>query len=277
MQCKDHNENFAQTTQSNPKICEKCGEPIEMWIFMPLINRNMRVPSACACKREQIKLEEQRELNRQKLKRIAYLKSISLISKRYENVLFENTKTGDNPSFDKAFERCKRYCEVCEKVLENGNGIYLFGDTGTGKTHLTACIANELMKRGKSVLLTNLFEISKSIKSTFRSGSCDTEQQFFKRFESVSFVIFDDLGTEIFSKNEADTWLQALLFDLINKRYNAKKPTIFSSNYSLNELINKRGVSKRTVDRISEMTNGAVLKFEGQSLRSSCVNFSLPF
>ena len=29
---------------------------------------------------------------------------------------------------------------------------------------------------------------------------------------------FDDLGTEIFSKSSGDTWLQSLLFDIINKR-----------------------------------------------------------
>ena len=43
-------------------------------------------------------------------------------------------------------------------------------------------------------------------------------------------------------------WLQTLLFDLINRRYNAKKPTIFSSNYSLNELVNLRGIAERTIE-----------------------------
>ena len=89
------------------------------------------------------------------------------------------------------------------------------------------------------------------------------------RFANIEVLFFDDLGTEIFTKNSNDTWLQGLLFDLINKRYNCKKATIFSSNHSLNELINERGIAEKTVDRISEMTSGAVMKIEGVSLRNT--------
>ena len=85
----------------------------------------------------------------------------------------------------------------------------------------------------------------------------------------VDFLFFDDLGTEVFSKNSDDTWLQGLLFELINGRYNANKPTIFSSNYSLNELVNQRGIAERTVDRIAEMTNNAVMKITGKSRRKN--------
>ena len=89
-----------------------------------------------------------------------------------------------------------------------------------------------------------------------------------ERFANIDVLFFDDLGTEIFSKNSGDTWLQSLLFDIINKRYNNKKATIFSSNHSLNALINECGIAGKTVDRISEMTSGAVMKIEGSSLRS---------
>jgi DNA replication protein DnaC len=71
--------------------------------------------------------------------------------------------------------------------------------------------------------------------------------------------------------------MQTLLFNLMNKRYNAKNPTIFSSNYSLNELINLRGVADRTVDRITEMTKGAVMRIEGKSWRNKNHNEDIPF
>ena len=74
-----------------------------------------------------------------------------------------------------------------------------------------------------------------------------------------------------FTKNDRDTWLQTLLFDLINRRYDAKNPT-FSSNYSLNEMVNLKGIADRTVDRIFEMTSGAILKFDGESMRSKIKN-----
>ena len=264
---------FAQNIRNRElEICKICGEPTQYLVNISLMNRQFLAHINCRCERKKLEIQRENELKQEKLAKIAELKNLSLISKRYENVSFESTQTGHNSSFDKAFERCKRYCENHQKVYENGNGIYLFGAKGSGKTHLTACIANELLKKCVPVLLTNLFEISKAVKSTFQNGFHESEQEFFERFEKVSFLIFDDLGVETFTKNDRDTWLQTLLFDLINRRYNAKKPTIFSSNYSLNELVNLRGIADRTVDRISEMTSGAVFKFDGESMRSKVKN-----
>ena len=151
--------------------------------------------------------------------------------------------------------------------MKNGYGIYLFGDKGVGKTHLTACMANFLISKYVPVLFTNLFEISKAVKSTFNRESSQTEQALIEKFSSIDVLFFDDLGTELFTRNSGEMWLQSLLFDLINKRYNNRKATIFSSNYSLNALVNERGIMEKTVDRISEMTSGAVMKITGRSLR----------
>ena len=264
---------FAQSIRNRElKICKICGEPTQYLVNIPLMNKQFLAHINCRCEREKLEIQRENELKQEKLAKIAELKNLSLISKKYENVSFESTQTGHNASFDKAFERCKRYCENHQKVYENGNGICLFGAKGSGKTHLTACIANELLKKCVPILLTNLFEISKAVKSTFQNGFHESEQEFFERFEKVSFLIFDDLGVETFTKNDRDTWLQTLLFDLINRRYNAKKPTIFSSNYSLNELVNLRRIANRTIDRISEMTSGAVFKFDGESMRSKFKN-----
>ena len=138
-------------------------------------------------------------------------------------------------------------------------------------------MANELLKKYMPVLLTNLFEISKSIKSTFSKSSTFTEKAVFERLKGVDFLFFDDIGTEIFTKNSDDTWMQTVLFDIINERYNQGKPTVFSSNYSLNELVNLRGISEKTVDRISGMTSGAVMKIEGKSRRNANETRNLPF
>jgi DNA replication protein DnaC len=135
------------------------------------------------------------------------------------------------------------------------------------------------MKNFVPVLFTNLFEISKAVKSTFGRGSfgkvsfskasasSETEQSLIEKFSKINLLIFDDLGKEIFVKNEADTWLQNLLFDLINRRYNELKSTIFSSNFSLKELVEKRGLDEATADRITEMTKNFVLKISGRSRR----------
>lgn len=259
-------ESSAQNTPNSEEVCSVCGEKLVKNAEVMGVHYSFRV--MCKCKQEEKMQQLIHQQKADELRRVEKLKKFSLLGERYKNAKFENSKTGYNSSFDKAFKRCRKYCEIHEITIKNGYGIYLFGDKGTGKTHLTACMANDLMSKCVPVLFTNLFEISKAVKSTFGRETVQTEQALIDKFSNVDVLFFDDLGTEIFTKNSNDTWLQGLLFDLINKRYNCKKATIFSSNYSLNDLINKRGIAEKTVDRISEMTAGAVMKIEGTSLRN---------
>jgi DNA replication protein DnaC len=121
----------------------------------------------CKCEEAKQAAEEELQKQRQKSERIKNLKSLSLLGRRYENAAFENSEIGMNPSFDTALNHCKKYCENFRQMLETGQGIYIYGEFGVGKTHLTACIVNELMTNFVPVLFTNLFEISKAIKTTF--------------------------------------------------------------------------------------------------------------
>ena len=261
-------QNQESSAQNTPnETCSICGEKLVKNAEVMGIHYSFRV--MCKCKLKQIEEEKLNQERIEKMQRVEKLKKFSLLGERYKNATFESSQTGHNSSFDKAFKRCRKYCEIHEITIKNGYGIYLFGDKGTGKTHLTACMANDLMSKCVPVLFTNLFEISKAVKSTFGRETGQTEQALIDKFSNIDVLFFDDLGTEIFTKNSNDTWLQGLLFDLINKRYNCKKATIFSSNYSLNDLINKRGIAEKTVDRISEMTSGAVMKIEGISLRNT--------
>lgn len=263
-------ENSVRNTPNSEEVCPTCGAKLRREAVICGVKYSFHV--MCKCEQAKREKEQRQQENLDKMRRIEKLKNLSLLGERYKFVTFENSKTGENSSFDTAFNRCKKYCEVYDQAIKNGYGIYLFGDKGIGKTHLTACIANYLMSKCVPVLFTNLFEISKAVKSTFNRDSSQTEQVLIDKFSNIDVLFFDDLGTEIFTKNSGETWLQGLLFDLINKRYNSKKATIFSSNHSLNSLINERGIMEKTVDRISEMTSGAVMKIEGKSLRSGSKN-----
>lgn len=259
-----------QNFKKSNDVCPTCGAKRRREAVICGIKYSFHV--MCKCEQAKRDQEQKEQENQDKMRRIEKLKKLSLLGERYKFVTFENSETGISPSFDVAFNRCKKYCELYEETIKNGCGIYLFGDKGVGKTHLTACMANYLMSKCVPVLFTNLFEISKAVKSTFNRDSGQTEQVLTSKFSNIDVLFFDDLGTEIFTKNLGDTWLQGLLFDLINKRYNRKKATIFSSNHSLNSLINERGIMEKTVDRISEMTSGAVMKISGKSLRNESTN-----
>lgn len=249
--------------------CKKCNTP------RMFVNEHFKVRCLCKCQAEERDRAKDMERERKRLEYIDKLQTASLIGERYKNVSFSNTETGHNADFDTAFIRCKRYCEVADKVLQDGLGIYIYGTKGTGKTHLTACMANELMNKYKQVLFTNFFEISKMIRGTF-GNSNESESDYINRLANIDFLFLDDLGTERVQTQNGDLWLQEKIFDVLNKRYNMKKPTIFTSNYSLPELINARGIMDKTVDRITEMSN-AIFEIKGASYRMKARKTDLPF
>lgn len=208
--------------------------------------------------------------------RIVQIRKNCGLSKRYKDVSFDSSKEDITPDFKVNMNRCKGYCDHAKEARENGWGIYLFGNKGTGKTHLAACIANELISGGYEVLFTNFFEITKEIKSTFNKSSDENEKDLIERITAIDFLIIDDIGTETLRRGSEDTWMQEKVYDVLNNRYNAKKPTIFTSNNSFAELVNERGMMDKTVDRIMEMST-MILKFEGQSYRKEVRKVRLPF
>lgn len=258
------------------KHCSICNDYLETYIINPFTKEQKKVNCKCTCFFEEQKREEEVKRNFERQEEIKRLQKNSLLGDRYKNVSFENTKTGENIMFDKAFKRCKNYCEVSSKVLEEGYGIYIYGDSGTGKTHLTACMVNELVKQQRPVLFTNFFEISQIIRSTFNKNSKTSEIDMIEKIANIDFLFIDDLGTEKVTKNGEDNWLQEKIFEILNKRYNNKKPTIFTSNYSLEELVNNRGIMEKSVDRILEMST-LILKIEGTSHRIKNRQTELPF
>lgn len=220
-------------------------------------------PVMCECQSQMYQKEEERQRQLEKQRIVDKLKKASLLGEKYKNTTFENTEM-TSKEFEKIYSRCKKYCEVAETVLDKGIGIYLFGNKGTGKSHVTSCMANELMNKYYTVLYTNFAEISKYIRGTFNKTE-ETEYDFLERLTNIDFLFIDDFGTEIVTKNNQDVWLQEKVFEVVNKRYNNNKPIIFTSNYSLRQLIEERGVADKTVDRINEICE--VMKLEGNSYR----------
>ncbi len=253
-------------------MCRKCDTP-RMFVDEA---HNIKVRCLCDCQAEKRdkSIQDAKDLERQW--EIERLQRASLIGERYQKVNFESTKTGHNPTFDTAFTRCRKYCEVSSVVLSKGLGIYLHGDKGTGKTHLTACMANALIQQRRQVLFTNFAEIAKLLKGTFGKKG-ESEAEYINRLATIDFLFIDDLGAERVQTKDGDLWLQEIIFDVVNKRYNNRKPTNFTSNYSIPELISDRGIAPRTVDRIAEMSS-AVLKVEGNSYRMKARSaVELPF
>lgn len=236
---------------TKPKICEKCKEPKSKYI--PEFNRYCPVQCKCDREIEELFRDEQRAIELQEIFERTNL------GERYKSATFETLDLENaDETLRTAAKRCKKYCDNFEEVLKRGLGIYLYGEKGTGKTFLTACIINELMKKDVSCFFVNFFEISEAI---FRNN-----HNFLDRIDTYRLVVFDDVGTELVKKNGSDNWMQGEVYNYLNKRYNKKLPTIFTANHSLAELGRDRGYAQKTIDRIFEMST-AVLEIKGKSFR----------
>lgn len=125
-----------------------------------------RMPVTCECMKEEERKEKEREKQEAKLAQLDRLRGASLLGDRYKDTTFDKTDLSRPEDFQRAYQRCKKYCQIPDQALEHGYGLYIYGDSGTGKTHLTACMCNELISQMKQCLFTNFFEISKLIQST---------------------------------------------------------------------------------------------------------------
>lgn len=233
--------------------CGKCNTPKQ--VYIEAFKRNM--PIVCKCRQERMESEKAEQERQRKQEQIERLRKASLLGERYKNALFENTETAHSKEFELIYKRCFKYCVKAKEVFKRGIGIYLFGNKGTGKSRLTACMGNELMQNNYTVLYTNFSEISKNI--------IKVKDDYIQRLSQIEFLFIDDFGTEKVTKGNEDIWLQEKVFEVINNRYINNKPIIFTSNYSLQELIEDRGMADKTIDRIMEMCE--IMKLEGQSYR----------
>lgn len=162
------------------------------------------------------------------------------------------------------FISCENYIKNAKVCFENNLGLYFYGPNSSGKTYLTVCICNELIKKGYKCLFTSIAAIVGSIQKSFGSGD-DKLSTVLDDMRSYDFVFFDDLGKESIGDRKS-AYNSRIMYEIINARYNAQKPTIFSSNYSLNDLIAVLGIDRATVERITEMSVKTI-KLEDKNYR----------
>lgn len=224
----------------------------------------------CLCQRDEYEKQQLEEFRKKqehirKLNMLSSLREDSLLGERYSQSNFESTEIVSE-QFKNVLTRCRNYCNIADEALKNGYGIYIFGKCGTGKTHLTACMCNELINQYRKCIFTDMSNITRAIMATFNNYSNQDAATVIKKFIDVDFLFIDDIGVNNFKKDSGDNFTQDKLAEIINERYSLRKPTIFTSNYSPKQLIEERGIKERTVDRIVEMSS-VILQLEGSSYR----------
>ena len=150
----------------------------------------------------------------------------------------------------------KNFIENFEKWQAWGKGLYLWSNTpGSGKTFLSCCLARSLMVKYDLQMrfITAPAYIDTVGESIKRARG---EEDRSKVYKDCDVLVLDDIGAQAGGK-----WQEQELFNLVNKRMEHGKITIYTSNMDANAL----NVDARTRDRI--IKTSIVLQMPEENLR----------
>jgi DNA replication protein DnaC len=109
--------------------------------------------------------------------------------------------------------------------------LVLHGGYGCGKTHLAAAIANHRLGENRPATFVSVPDLLDHLRSTYGPDSPVTYDQLFEEIRTTQLLILDDLGTQ-----SATAWAEEKLYQLFNYRYNARLPTVITTNLSIDDL-----------------------------------------
>ena len=222
--------------------CGKCKTPKQMPIPEEFVKFGMpqkliRIP----CKCEEARLDSSAEENRREQKRLAAEEMMSDL----EEIGVTTSPTPTFAKSDKSGGRAERilriYADKFDDILRDNLGIMLFGDLGCGKTFYAGCVANELIDKGYMVMFTSVRKIADAKKE---------DKAFVMRcVKACDLLILDDFGAE------RDTEFMAeQTFEIVNARYEAKKPLLVTTNMNPNAVAEEKDLTyARAFSRIMEM------------------------
>ena len=223
----------------------------------------------CECQQqEQDRLEELRKIEERK-REFRERQRLSMIGSKYLDATFASAEITSNNK--QAFESAKAFVENAKTVITNNIGLYLYGNNSSGKTYLMACICNELVDKGYSCEFTSIPKLLAESGRNLRENRL-SQAEIVDNLARKQFVFIDDLGKEFLGNRNDYNYSKAerLLLEVLNARYSNGLPTVFTSNYSLDEFIRKFNLDKAIIERLNEMAT-RVIRLDGDNFRQKAL------
>ena len=155
---------------------------------------------------------------------------------------------------EKTFQTCRKYAYT---FTEKSGNLLFSGDTGLGKTFLSACIARTVADRGYSVVYESAGHLFTNLERAKFSGD-EAARQEIRKYSICDLLIIDDLGTEM-----PGQFVTSALYTLVNDRLLAGKPMIISTNLNTDDL------ARRYSSQIASRLRGSFTRvaFLGEDIR----------
>ncbi len=205
-------EHFEEGYLDDSPLCEKCGGSGYVGSTM------------CECLRELCRQEQKKELS-----------FLSVGRESFDQFRPEYYPDREDPKFhvnirtvmERTFQTCKQYAQ---NFSERSGSMLFSGDTGLGKTFLSACIARTVADSGYSVVYETAGHLFTKLERA-KFGNDEAARRETEKYTACDLLILDDLGTEM-----PGQFTTAALYSLINDRILAGKPTIISTNLTADAI-----------------------------------------
>lgn len=174
-----------------------------------------------------------------------------------------------NYRLDKSNGTQLRAFGYAHRIVENypalDRGLLFMGPCGIGKTHLSVAILHGLIEKGVPCLFYDFGSLLKEIQKSYNTISQTSEMEVLAPVYEAEVLVLDELGA-----SKPTEWVCDTLRQIIGRRYNDRKLTILTTNYtdtpgdSRHETLEDR-IGARLRSRLFEMCKTVVM--EGEDYR----------
>ena len=206
----------------------------------------------CECLRELCRQEQKKELTFLSAGKDHFEQfSLDYYPDRLDPVMKVNIRA----LMERNFQMCRRYAAT---FTEKSPNLLFSGDTGLGKTFLSACIARVVADRGYSVVYESASHLFAKLERAKFYNDEDARKES-EKYTACDLLIVDDLGTEM-----PGQFTTSALYTLVNDRILYGKPMILSTN------LNTEDFSKRYSSQVASRLNGNFqrIPFLGEDIRA---------
>jgi DNA replication protein DnaC len=168
------------------------------------------------------------------------------IPRRYRDVGFDRWPVTEIDPI--VVQEVRTYCATIDDRLDRGEGLWLVGEKGTGKTTLAMLVSQHALKARRSVAIYTAPLLLANISATYDEGSEHSYLELMDRLGEVDLLHVDDLAVA-----RHNDWVLEQLYTVVNRRYEEQRAIIITSEKA--DLAEHVGA--RTYSRLIEMCDGA--------------------
>lgn len=257
-------EGFAKAAERNAKpqegdyikdgllYCGKCHTPKQCEVEIG--GRVIKPYCMCRCEVEEMERRKEDERTSERMQRVDMMRRTGFQDSEMRDWTFAN----DDGKDAKTMEAMKRYVEKFPQMLENGTGLMLYGNVGSGKSFAAACIANALIENGTPCLMTNFQRIVNKLQNGFEG-----KQEYIDSLQKFDLLVIDDFAAE-----RRTEYMTEQVTAVIDARYRSRLPLIVTTNINPRDLMSADGIGEQRIySRIMDMC--VPVAFNGQDRRRS--------